>query len=112
MPDFEDVLADSDLPMSRSMQEALTGADNGPQIAYWLAKNPSKGKEIAAMSPLAQARAIGRLDATVLNDLKPKTAPAPRPLSPVSGSSKSDPLSMDLTTEEWGKAFIAARRKR
>lgn len=112
MPDFEDVLADSDLPMSRSMQEAITESDNGALIAYYLAKNPSKGREIAAMSPVQQARAIGRLDATVATDLKPKATPAPKPLSPVSGSSKGESLSMDLTPEEWAKEFLAARRNR
>lgn len=70
---------------SNEMADAIKESEVGPEVAYHLAKNPDEARRIAALSPSAQIRAIGRLEAQVSQPAKPavKTvtnAPEPAPV--------------------------------
>lgn len=108
LPDFEEVLSSSDVPMSDFMRDAIIDSDLGPKVAYWLANNPDEAKKIASMSPLATVKAIGRLEERLESQAKAPKKPtsAPAPLTPVGGKASvaKDPGKMsDAEYLEWRK---------
>jgi hypothetical protein len=89
----------------------------GPEILYHLGQNPAEAKRIAQLSPLSQAKEIGKLeDKLSSNPPAKKTSSAPAPISPVNGKGTSTPTydttdprsiqSMDTST------WIAKERER
>lgn len=105
MPDFEDVIASSDVPMTAAMQQAIMESDVGPRLAYHLANNPDEAYRIAQMSPTSAIRALGRIEAQ-LESGKTTTktvSSAPEPVKTVGGraTAKVDPDK--LSPEEWVK---------
>lgn len=84
-PDFAEAQAAVELSIPALYE--LMEADNGPDIMHHLYENPDEADAIAALSPRAQIRAIGRLEAKLAAaPPKPKTpSKAPAPIAPVSG---------------------------
>jgi hypothetical protein len=90
--DFDEVVFDEKLPVSAAMAEAMQESDVGPDIAYWLGKNPAETKRIAGLSAIAQAREIGRIEARIADE-KPvvKTvSKTPAPIEPVGKGKTSE----------------------
>jgi hypothetical protein len=85
--DFDDVvqgaIADHDVQISRAMSEAITESEQGPDVVYYLAKHPDEAKRISALSPLAAAREIGKIEV--------KVAPEAEPDKPAKTVSKAPP---------------------
>lgn len=75
--DFAEVVTDPNTQITATMVEALADAENAGDIAYFLGKNPDKARAIAALSPLAQAREIGRIDERLGATQKTVKKPAP-----------------------------------
>lgn len=115
--DFDEVL---DVPLGvdipRAMGEAIMTSDVGPDIAYFLGQNPGEAKRIAKLSPVAQSREIGRIEAYIAEldkesdseeeeEKPPVETKAPPPPKPVKKSGPTDRggLSDDLPMEEWVK---------
>jgi hypothetical protein len=103
LPDFEDVIASSDVPMSDVMRQAIMDSDVGPKLAYYLATNPDDAHKIATMSHIGQVRALGRIEAQLEQGTPKSVSTAPAPVKTVGGRStvKVDPDKM--TTDEWLK---------
>jgi hypothetical protein len=113
MPDFEEVLASSDVPMTPPMQQAIMESDIGPKLAYYLANNPEEAEKIAGMSPIGAIRTLGRIEER-LATAKPavKTTDAPPPIKPIGASAavSKDPSKMsDAEFAAWRKQQIKAR---
>ena len=113
MPDFEEVLASSDVPMTPPMQQAIMESDIGPKLAYYLANNPDEAEKIAGMSPIGAIRTLGRIEER-LATAKPavKTTDAPPPIKAIGASSSvtKDPSKMsDAEFAAWRKNQIKAR---
>lgn len=95
--DFEEAIeAVDDIPVPAALQELIFSSENGPELLYELAKNREEFERIAKLSPLACARALGRLESKIAAkpsddpNLKPnKITKAPKPIDPVGKSSKS-----------------------
>jgi hypothetical protein len=112
-PDYEQV-AKYEATITQPMAEAIIESDEAPAIAYYLGKNPEEASAIAQMSPLAAARAIGRIEAKL--SAKPSVQPvipaktvtkAPEPITTLSGSP-----AVPVSYEEMSMAeYDAARRK-
>lgn len=81
--DFDEVALDTSLPITSHMFEAA-GGKFLTEILYHLGKNPEKAARISAMSPIAQAKEIGRIEDTI-NPPKKKVTKAPSPPGIVSG---------------------------
>ena len=97
-----------DMPVPRmpaSMAQAIVESDVGPEIVFHLAHNPAEAARIAALSPLSQARELGKLELQLAT--KPvKASNAPEPIKPVGArSTGSDPLSDRLSMDQWAKNF-------
>lgn len=109
--DFKDVLSEvDDVRMSLTVQGAILESENGPELAYELAKNPEEFKRICALSPEQANRAIGRFEAKLKSqsseELKTetKTTKAPLPIKPIgSKAGHVKTLSDEMPYEEWVK---------
>lgn len=76
-PDYEEIAKAEHVPITKAMAEAIIESDEAPAIAYYLGQNLEEASVIAQMSPIAAARAIGRIEAKL-------SAPArlPDPITP------------------------------
>ena len=119
--DFEQVAYNPKLPITDVMAQTIQAADNGPDIAYYLGTNPKEADRIARLTPILQAKEIGRLEAKVASEPATKrTSSAPAPISPVtargghSGSfDTTDPRSLKtMTTSQWIDAERARQVKK
>ena len=119
--DFEQVAYNPKLPITDVMAQTIQAADNGPDIAYYLGTNPKEADRIARLTPILQAKEIGRLEAKVASEPATKrTSSAPAPISPVtargghsSGFDTTDPRSVKtMTTSQWIEAERARQVKK
>jgi hypothetical protein len=118
--DFEQVAYNPQLRVTDAMAETIKASDMGPDLAYWLGSNPKEADRISRLSPLMQAREIGKIEAKIGSNpsVKPTTS-APAPITPVtartSGNSSydtTDPRSMKMNTSDWIEADRARQIKK
>ena len=97
--DWADVVDGAeDVPVTPHMQQTIFEMERGPDVVHFLASNPDEAKRISKLSPLSQARELGKIeDKLPALDAEPekKTAAAavskaPRPAKVVAGSSAND----------------------
>ena len=99
--DFDAVALSREVPISKDMGELIKTSDVGADVAYFLGQNRPLAAQIASMSVVEAARAIGRIEAG-LQRQKPRTETnAPNPINPVrgSGGATRDPASMSM--QDW-----------
>lgn len=101
MPDFEDVIAASDVPMTPAMRDAIFESDVGPKLAYYLASNPDEAIKIANMSPIGAIRALGRIEERLALSPVKKITSAPPPVASVAGTASVTKNPDKMTPEEW-----------
>ena len=115
--DFEQVAYNQNLPITDVMAETIKASDLGPDLAYWLGSNPKEAARISRLSPLMQAREIGKIEARISAEpVQKKTSSAPEPIRPVSARASNpgvtdttDPRSIKtMSDSEW----IEADRRR
>jgi len=115
--DYEDVVYNPKLRITDVMAETIQHSEIGPDLAYWLGSNPKEAERIARLSPIMQAREIGKIEVKLTdNPTVKKTTSAPTPISPVTARSSgspshdtTDPRSIKtMSTSEW----IEAERNR
>ena len=95
------------------MAQTIQASEIGPDVIYWLGSNPKEADRIARLSPLLQAREIGKIEARLgANPPAKKTTTAPAPIAPVTARTASapaydttDPRSVkSMSTSEWIEA--------
>jgi len=111
--DFQDVLSDVDhVPMSPTVRDIFLTSENGPELAYELAKDPEEFARVCKLPPLAAAREMGKLELRISSKTPGgqetnKITKAPKPLEPVKAGGKgSAPKSIydpDLSQAEYEK---------
>ena len=117
LPDFDAIVASSDVVVNDDIRDAILESDVGPQILYHLADNEEAAKRIAGLSPKAALREIGKLEARF--EAQPeaeKSAPivkskAPAPIQPLRGSRGVADVPMS-TNGEWHGTFAAWKEAR
>jgi hypothetical protein len=115
--DFEQVAYNPKLPVTNVMAETIQSSEIGPELAYYLGSNPKEAERISRMSPLSQAKEIGKIEAKLVSapPVK-KTTSAPAPISPVTARSSGSPAydttdprsTKTMTDSQW----IEAERRR
>lgn len=119
--DFEAVAYNPRLPITDSMAEAIQTSEIGPDVAYYLGSNPKEAARISQLSPIQQAREIGKIEVklTTTPPVK-KTSTAPAPITPVTAKNTgapvidtTDPRSVkNMSTSDWIAAENERERKR
>ena len=115
--DFDQVAYNPQLRVTDVMAETIKSSDMGPDLAYWLGSNPKEADRISRLSPLLQAREIGKIEAKITAEpFQKKTSSAPDPIRPVTAratttgvTDTTDPRSVkSMNVSDW----IAAERQR
>lgn len=112
LPDYDEVVADSTIPMPNDLLQAIMQSDDGPRIAYHLASNPEYAYRLASLPPRDRDREFLKLElkmesqrsapkAQATKKPQVQTTPTPTPASTVQKSWES----MDAMD------FIRARNK-
>lgn len=96
--------ADGGPSVSPTMAEAIMSSEQGPEILHYLTKNKAESRRIIKLSPVQQAREIGRLESKFASGPTQKTgSEAPPPHETVKGASDTkvskDPAQM--SDDEW-----------
>jgi len=111
--DFEQVAYNPKLPVTETMAQTIQASDNSPDVIYYLGSNPKEAERIARLSPLLQAREIGKIEAKLgANPPAKKTSTAPAPIAPVTARTSgapaydtTDPRSVKaMSTSDWIEA--------
>jgi len=92
LPDFDEVVASSDVVVNDDVRDAILESDVGPQVLYHLAENDELAKKISGMSTKAALREIGKLEERLsAKPVKLETpvvkSRAPAPINPIRGGS-------------------------
>lgn len=116
--DFDDLVTDPSLPITPDMADYIRESEEGPEVAYWLAKNPQEAARIAQMNGRDADRALARIEARVSTPApapaapKPVTnAPPPPPTVGTASAAAKPGLADDASTKEWMKERINQLRK-
>jgi hypothetical protein len=112
--DFEQVAYNPNLPVTGIMVQAIQSSDIGPEVIYWLGSNPKEAARISRLSPVLQAKEIGKIEVNLTsNPPVKKTSTAPAPLAPVTATRSNsgprydttDPRSLkSMSTSDWIEA--------
>jgi hypothetical protein len=111
--DFAQVAYNPNLPITDVMAQSIQSSDIGPEVAYHLGANPKEAERISRLSPILQAKEIGKLEAKLAADPPvKKTSNAPTPISPITARSTgspaydtTDPRSIKtMSTSDWIEA--------
>ena len=110
LPDFDDMVASSDVVVSDHIRDAILESDVGPQILYHLAENPELADKLNSGSPISALRQIGRLEAQFerkeapVAEQKPSVArsKAPAPINPIKTGSGVVDVGVDSNGEFHG----------
>jgi hypothetical protein len=100
-PDYEEVVSNPSLILTPAIAYALQHSDDGPAMAYALAKDPARFQRIAALAPPETMMELGLLRAELRQApgsrpaSTPKLPAAPPPPTTVRGGSVAAPLSLD-----------------
>lgn len=102
LPDFDEVVASSDVVVNDDVRDAILESDVGPQVLYHLAENDELAKKISGMSTKAALREIGKLEERLSAKPEVKTDPvvksrAPAPINPIRGGSA--PLDLPINSD-------------
>lgn len=92
-PDYDAVVYNPALPITKAVAEVLTETDDPPAVAYYLGQHPEEAAAIAQMTPHQIGRAIGRIEAKLsapASDAPRQPEPkavtrAPAPVTTLSG---------------------------
>lgn len=105
--DYDAVTRNPNVPITESMAQVIRDSELGPDVAYHLGKNPAEAARIAGLSPIAQAKELGKLE-VALSAPKParKVPAAPvQPVSAIAAGGSKDPAQMSIAEyAAWRKA--------
>ena len=108
LPDYDDMIASSDVVISDQVRDAIFESEVGPHILYHLAENPDIAERLSKMSALVALKEIGKLEAR-FEKTEPKTevkpvvrSNAPKPISPLRSSSAAVDTPIDSNGEFTG----------
>lgn len=114
--DYHEVTAE--MPVTRAMAEFILEHNKGPDIAYYLGKNPDEAMRIANLSPVRQGFELAQLEAKLVTpgSQAKKASSAPEPINHVRPRERApavEPSKMTMTEyAAWAKQRMRAERNR
>jgi len=118
LPDFDDMVASSDVVVSDQVRDAILESDVGPRILYHLAENQELAEKISKSSLITALREIGKLEAKFEKTEPVKSvaqkSKAPAPISPIKAGTSEQVIvtDTDKMTYSQYKAMRQAKRIR
>ena len=109
-PDYDSAFSSLAGKLPNHVVETIGDSDFGPHVVYHLAKHPETVRRINELSPLAAAREIGRIEASLSTPAAPREKPASKAPAPITPVRSSAPAAVDLASANMDQ-YIAARRK-
>lgn len=97
--DFEQVI--NSPVFTPEMRDAIFDSEQGPEVAYFLGKNPAEANRIAGMQPAQMLREIGRLEARFSAPNQRAISSAPSPITPVTGTAGAPKDPEKMSTAEF-----------
>lgn len=82
-PDFDTVITEP--VFTPAMSAEIMGSEFGPEIGYYLAKNPSEAFKFSKLTLAKVAKEIGKLEVKFSQATKRVSSAAPEPLKPLKG---------------------------
>ena len=128
MPDYDAMIASSDVSVSDQVREAILDSDIGPALLYHLAENPDVAALLASKSAASALRELGKIEARLSSDkpaersskaadTAPKISSAPAPISPLKGANAAVESPLDSKGEfhgsyaQWKAARLSGKIK-
>ena len=94
--DFHTSVYSDKLDISPAMAAATQGAEKGPELRYYLAKNPEISAKLSKMAPFDMAMELGQIQATKLVKAKPPSVTTtPKPVPKIEGTESRSPIRID-----------------
>lgn len=101
------------LTLTQDMLEIAQDSELGPELLYHLGKHPSVALRLSALTPMAQAREMGILEAKLSTPVSKTVSTAPKPAPKIKGAANKlnkDPNDMsDSEFRKWRHKQIANR---
>ena len=110
-PDFVEVVTSPELPGLQGTPAfgAILESEMGAEVMYYLGKNPARAHQIVSLSPLAQVREIGRIEASLSTGKSVTQAPPPpSSVNAQTGTATKSPERM--TVDEYYAHITRGRR--
>ena len=85
------------------LSNEVMSSEYGPEIGYYLAKNPSEAIKLNQLSEKAIAKEIGKLEVRFSQAVKKTDSNAPAPLSPLKGDESPIKDPSKMSDDEWYK---------
>lgn len=104
---FDLVINNKDLKITEDMFNAVIDSEHAAEVLYHLGKNPEETAKIAALSPIAVIREIGKIEAQFTGNTEPEPEPkkkitkAPDPITPINGTGKAEKEPGEMSNEEY-----------
>lgn len=99
--DFDDVVSNPDLRISKDMAEVIVRSELGPELAYHLGKNPNEAARIFNLDKTLQAKELGKLEAKLEAKPAPKVTQAPAPGTPIGNGPSAQKRVEDMSMAEY-----------
>jgi chromosome segregation ATPase len=118
LPDFDEMVASSDVVVSDQVRDAILESEVGPRILYHLAENPEVAEKISKASLITALREIGKLEARFEKptEVKPVAvkSKAPAPIKPLNATNSEQAVITDTDKMTYAqyKAMRQAKRIR
>ena len=121
LPDYEDMVASSDVKVNDTVRDAILESDVGPRILYELASDDDIAEKLSTMSTASALKLIGKLeakfekaDAPVKAEKKTVAAKskAPEPIRPLRSTGGVADVGMDgndMSYQQWKAARQAGK---
>ena len=106
--DYTEVAESPDVQVSIAMASAIAHSEDGPEVAYFLGKNPTEAERISKLRPELQLLELGKISAKLSTPETPKpVSKAPQPGKPIKASSEVTKSPEEESMEEY-----ASRRRK
>lgn len=76
LPDYQEVVADANIPLTNELRDAILESEIGPRIQYYLAKNPDEVDRLTGMTVRGMQREVGKLEAKIEAQMAKQQTPA------------------------------------